>query len=180
MMRFLMNIVRAQLMTFFPKYLRLNIWHYLTIFAVIFFTGSVTAQDTEGKVDNTITIGIAEPRANTTALNTSTVYMQIVNYSQKIPITLVGVSSDIADNAQVFHPENIPLTIPPQKAVNFSDDGYNIQLHGLKKPISKGDKIPLTLTFAHGDSYIINAIGIKKGSHYHEDTEGGYTEHDDH
>ncbi|MGS2716707.1 copper chaperone PCu(A)C [Eionea flava] len=166
-------------MTFFPKYLRLNIWHCLAIFTVIFFTGSVIAQDTESKTDNTITIGVAEPRVNTTALNASTVYMQIINYSQYTPITLVSVSTDIADKAQVFHPDNTPLTIAPQKAVNFSDEEYNIQLHGLTKRITKGDKIPLTLTFAHGDSYIINAIGIKKGSHYHE-TDDGYTEHDDH
>lgn len=131
-------------------------------------------------IGDSIVIGIAEARADTTTSDTSTVYMQIVNYSKTTPITLTHVHSEIASNARLLHSSKQPLTIAPEKTADIADEGHSIQLEGLKKVISKGDKIPLVLTFAHGDSYVINAIGMEEGSHYHEDATGGYIEHQNH
>jgi copper(I)-binding protein len=128
-----------------------------------------------------IVIGVAEARINTTTSSTqSTAYMQIVNYSKEKSITLTRVYSEIADEVKLLHPKEKILTIGPGKAENFSDDGYTLQLEGLTTPIIEGQSIPLTLTFAHGDSYIINAVAVREGTHLHGSGSDGYTSHNDH
>jgi copper(I)-binding protein len=128
-----------------------------------------------------IVLGVAEARVNTTTSSTqSTAYMQIVNYSKEKSITLTRVNSEIADKVKLLHPNEETLTIAPGKAENFSDDGYTLQLEGLTAPIIEGQSIPLTLTFAHGDSYIINAVAVREGTHLHGSDSDGYTSHNDH
>jgi copper(I)-binding protein len=128
-----------------------------------------------------IVIGVAEARINTTTSSTqSTAYMQILNYSKEKSITLTSINSEMADEVTLLHPEGETLTIGPGKAENFSDDGYTLLLEGLTAPIIEGQSIPLTLTFAHGDSYLINAVAVREGTHLHGSDSDGYTSHSDH
>lgn len=41
------------------------------------------------------------------------------------------------------------VELPAGETVHFTSGGYHLMLIGLKKPLSKGDKVPVTVTFEH-------------------------------
>ena len=74
------------------------------------------------------------------------------------PDRLTGASSDVADKLQIHEMKvengvmqmrevSDGLSIPAGGSVVFKPGSYHMMLIGLKKPLTAGEKIPLTLTF---------------------------------
>jgi copper(I)-binding protein len=148
---------------------------------------SVFAEDSE------FVIGIDGARINiSSSLDESTAYMAIINYSKSKPVTLTRVESELAGNVRLHHASKPAktlkngeindhvVTIQPGSAEALSNEGYYIHLENLKAPITKGQRIPLLLTFEHGDRYLVDAVAVEAGTHLHGDESDGYTKHRDH
>ena len=107
----------------------------------------------------TSTITIEQPWARATAsgAQTGAVYMTLDNKASS-PDRLTGASSDVADKLQI-HEIKVEngvmqmrelaggLSIPAGGSVMLKPGSYHVMLIGLKKPLTAGEKIPLTLTF---------------------------------
>ena len=74
------------------------------------------------------------------------------------PDKLVGASSPVAGKVEVhetamkngvatMHTVTGGLPIPPGQSVTLAPGGYHLMMMGLKGPLKKGDKIPVTLAF---------------------------------
>jgi copper(I)-binding protein len=98
---------------------------------------------------------------------TSAAYMQIKNLQNK-DIVLVSVSSDIASLVELHKTviENnisqmVPidrLVIPAHQNVILAPKGLHIMLIGLKKTLSDGEIVPITLHFENAPSITINTV----------------------
>jgi len=76
-------------------------------------------------------------------------------------VSLVGVSTPVAASAAihemsmsggVMRMRPIPkLDVGPDKAVSLAPGGYHLMLEGLKKPLRKGESVPLSLVFEGKD-----------------------------
>ena len=84
-------------------------------------------------------------------------YLTIENKGSA-PDKLVGVDSDIAGEVDVhemsmskgvmtMRPVEGGLTIDPGKTVKLAPGGYHLMMTELKKPLKRGDKVPVTLQF---------------------------------
>ena len=126
-----------------------------------------------------VVLVIEEARVNIAqAGEPSQAYMHIINYSEKKNIQLVEVSSQISKSTKLNQSPN--LLIPAGKSVELTADGIYIDLQQVTSPIKPGNIILLTLTFAHGDSYKIEAIAVRPGEHVHEDESGHKVVHSQH
>ena len=84
----------------------------------------------------------------------SAAYMQI---KSAIPFKLIKVESpaagiveihDMKMNAGVMEMKALDvIEVPANKAVTLKPGGVHVMLMNVKKPINKGDKVPMTLTF---------------------------------
>jgi copper(I)-binding protein len=158
---------------------------FLLITLLTLYTGTAFAEGDK------FVIAIDEARINiSSSLDGSEAYMEIINYTQDKPVTLTRVSSEMAGNVRLHH-ANKPvlvngeatdhaLTIKPASSEALSDKGYYIHLEELSAPITKGQRIPLLLTFEHGDSYLVDAVAVEPGTHLHGDESDGFTAHSDH
>ena len=74
------------------------------------------------------------------------------------PDKLLGGSSPAAAEIEVhemamrndvmtMRPVSGGLSIPPGQTITFTPGGYHIMMMGLKAPLKKGDKVPVTLAF---------------------------------
>jgi copper(I)-binding protein len=98
---------------------------------------------------------------------TTAAYMDIVNNSSKEAV-LVSASSDIADVTELHQMSEmngmmkmvmIPnLQIPAQGKVTLQPGGFHIMLINLKRPVNKGDIVPITLHFQDGSAMLVNAL----------------------
>lgn len=109
----------------------------------------------------------------------SAAYMHIKSAT---PLKLVKAETPIADiaeihdmkmNAGVMEMKAMDaLDIPADKLIDLQPGGLHVMLMKLKKPINKGDKVPLTLTFEGADkkSVIVklDAIAQEKNSGGHK------------
>jgi len=160
-----------------------------TIFSVLLialfslFTHSVFAGDD-------YVIGIDEARVNiSSSLDGSAAYMEIINYTKDKPVTLTQVSSEAASDVRLHYAgksakalangetADYTVIIKARSAEEFSDDGYYVHLEGLVAPITEGQRIPLLLTFEHGDSYLVDAVAVKPGTHLHGDGSEAHSDH---
>jgi periplasmic copper chaperone A len=121
---------------------------------LIGFVAPALAQGT----DNTsITVEQPWARATPTGAKTGAAYMTLDNKSGTAD-RLTGASSDVADKLQIHEmkvengvmqmrevPDGLP--IPAGGSVVLKPGSYHVMLIGLKKPLTAGEKIPLTLTF---------------------------------
>ncbi len=127
-----------------------------------------------------IIIEIEEARIHATSnmKNGSVAYMHIVNFSENRSIELTAASTHVAADLEILSPAGNQTTIliEPGEAVNLEPKGYMIRLNQLQQPIIKGQKILLKLSFAHGETYLVDAIAVKPGTHLHEDG----SQHKDH
>jgi hypothetical protein len=84
-------------------------------------------------------------------------YLTIENKGSA-PDRLIRGSADIADKVEVhemattngvmtMRPLDNGLTIEPGKTVKLAPGGYHLMLFDLKRPLKKGDKVPVTLEF---------------------------------
>jgi periplasmic copper chaperone A len=119
------------------------------------FTAPAFAQGT-----GNASIAIEQPwsRATPSGAKTGAIYMTIDNKSAT-PDKLIGASSDVADKLQI-HEMKVEngvmqmrevtggLPVPANGSVVLKPGSYHVMLIGLKKPLTVGETIPLTLTFA--------------------------------
>lgn len=147
------------------------------------FTHSVFAGDD-------YVIGIDEVRINiSSSMDGSAAYMEIINYTKDKPVTLTQVSSEAASDVRLRHAGKSAkalangetaahtVIIKARSAEELSDDGYYVHLEGLVAPITEGQRIPLLLTFEHGDSYLVDAVAVKPGTHLHGDGSEAHSDH---
>jgi periplasmic copper chaperone A len=119
--------------------------------------GFVTPALAQGEGNTSITVEQPWARATPTGAKTGAVYMTLDNKSGTAD-RLTGASSDVADKLQVHEmkvengvmkmrevPDGLP--IPAGGSVVLKPGSYHVMLIGLKKPLTAGEKIPLTLTF---------------------------------
>ena len=104
-------------------------------------------------------IAVEQPWARATpgGAKTGAVYMTLDNKSGTAD-RLTGVSSDVAEKLQI-HEMKVEngvmkmreiaggLPIPASGSVVLKPGSYHVMLIGLKKPLTLGEKFPLTLTF---------------------------------
>jgi periplasmic copper chaperone A len=135
-----------------------NIMRTLSKLALaVLLIGFVTAALAQGTSNTTITIEQPWSRATPAGAMTGAVYMTLDNKSGT-PDRLTGASSDVADKLQIHEmkvengvmqmrevPDGLP--IPAGGSVVLKPGSYHVMLIGLKKPLTAGEKFPLTLTF---------------------------------
>jgi periplasmic copper chaperone A len=119
--------------------------------------GFVVPALAQGAGNTSITIEQPWARATPTGAKTGAVYMTLDNKSGTAD-RLTGASSDVADKLQIHEmkvengvmqmrevPDGLP--IPVGGSVVLKPGSYHVMLIGLKKPLTAGEKIALTLTF---------------------------------
>jgi copper(I)-binding protein len=119
--------------------------------------GFVAPALAQGADNTSITVEQPWARATPTGAKTGAAYMTLDNKSGTAD-RLTGASSDVADKLQIHEmkvengvmqmrevPDGLP--IPAGGSVVLKPGSYHVMLIGLKKPLTAGEKIPLTLTF---------------------------------
>jgi periplasmic copper chaperone A len=119
--------------------------------------GFVTPALAQATVNTSITVEQPWARATPGGAKTGAAYMTLDNKSGTAD-RLTGVSSDVADKLQI-HEMKVEngvmkmreiaggLPIPAGGSVALKPGSYHVMLIGLKKPLTAGEKFPLTLTF---------------------------------
>jgi copper(I)-binding protein len=127
----------------------------LAVAAVL--TGFVAPALAQGTSNTSITVEQPWARATPGGAKTGAVYMTLDNKSGSAD-RLTGASSDVADKLQI-HEMKVEngvmkmrevaggLSIPAGGSVALKPGSYHVMLIGLKKPLTVGEKFPLTLTF---------------------------------
>jgi periplasmic copper chaperone A len=129
---------------------------------LIGFVAPALAQETS----NT-SIAVEQPwaRATPVGAKTGAVYMTLDNKSSTAD-RLTGASSDVADKLQI-HEMKVEngvmkmrelaggLPIPAGGSVVLKPGSYHVMLIGLKKPLSVGEQLPLTLTFEKAGNILV-------------------------
>jgi periplasmic copper chaperone A len=119
--------------------------------------GFVTPALAQGTGNTSVTVEQPWARATPTGAMSGAVYMTLDNKSGS-PDRLTGASSDVADKLQIhemkvengvmqMHEIAGGLPIPANGSVALKPGSYHVMLIGLKKPLTVGEKFPLTLTF---------------------------------
>jgi copper(I)-binding protein len=103
-----------------------------------------------------LVIGKPWSRPTAPGIPVGVAYLTITN-NGKLPDTLIGASSPVADNVQIHQTTTLndmihmrpvaDLEIVPGATVNAEPGGVHFMLMGLKAPIVAGQSVPLTLEF---------------------------------
>jgi len=120
-------------------------------------TGFVAPALAQGTANTSIAVEQPWARATPAGAKTGAVYMTLDNKSGTAD-RLTGASSDVADKLQIHEMKvengvmkmrEVPggLPIPGSGSVVLKPGSYHVMLMGLKKPLTVGEKFPLTLTF---------------------------------
>jgi periplasmic copper chaperone A len=119
--------------------------------------GIVTPALAQGAGNTSITVEQPWARATPGGAKTGAVYMTLDNKSSTAD-RLTGASSDVADKLKI-HEMKVEngvmkmreiadgLPIPAGGSAVLKPGSYHVMLIGLKKPLSVGENLPLTLTF---------------------------------
>ena len=125
----------------------------LAALVISFFTPALA----QGTSNTSITVEQPWARATPGGAKTGAVYMTLDNKSGTAD-RLTGASSDVAEKLQI-HEMKVEngvmkmreiaggLPIPANGSVVLKPGTYHVMLIGLKKPLTAGEKFPLTLTF---------------------------------
>ena len=118
-------------------------------------------------LSKTVIVTDAWVQAMPPSQTTTAAYMIIANNSFK-DIVLVSVSSDIAGSAEIHQMGKTSdmmkmdmvnkVPIPSLSKVILQTGGIHIMLVNLKKPLNKGDIVPITLHFQDGGAVVANAV----------------------
>ena len=141
----------------------------VTKYAVLFAASAVAAaaiisqaahaeSNTVGKVKPPVSVSEIWARPTVPGGNVSAAYMQI---KSSTPVKLIKVDAAVAGNVEI-HNMNMKdgvmemkavdaIDVPANKIVELKPGGYHVMLMMLLKPINKGDKVPLRLTFEGAD-----------------------------
>ncbi len=127
---------------------------------------------------------ISDPYARATfpMAQSGAVYLTIENTGQtERTVSAVSVTDKIAREAQIHTTDmrgdvmqmrevTEGITLAAGNTVTFEPGSYHIMLMGLKRGLSEGDTVPLTLTMANGETITANAAVKaidKEASHHH-------------
>ena len=126
---------------------------------------------------------ISDPYARATfpMAQSGAVYLTIENTGESDrTLNAVSVATDIANEAQIhttdMHGDMMQMrqvtegiSLAPGEKVSFEPGSFHIMLMGLKKGLSEGDSVALTLTMANGETIAVNAAvkAIDKASNHH-------------
>ena len=131
--------------------------------AIVFFFMTYAHAD---NLNKDIFVSNAWVQAMPPSQTTSAAYMVITNNSSKEAV-LVSASSDIAGALEIHRMSEMSgmmnmaqvakIRIPALGKAALKPGGYHIMLIGLKKPVNKGDIVPITLHFQDGSAVIVNA-----------------------
>jgi copper(I)-binding protein len=134
---------------------------YCALAINIFVLGNCAYADNKDIAVSNAWVQAMPPSQTTTA-----VYMTLTNNS-KTEAVLTSVSANIASAVEIhqmndmngmMHMAMLPnLKIPAQGKVSLQPGGFHIMLIGLKKPVNKGDIVPITLYFQDGSSEAVSA-----------------------
>ncbi len=102
----------------------------------------------------------------------SVVYLTIVNRGgddalthARTPIATAAVLHQTRNDGGVMRMLDVAsIPIPAGQRVAFKPGGYHIMLVGLQKPLKPGDTFPVSLTFAHAGTLIVEAHVLKAGA----------------
>jgi periplasmic copper chaperone A len=123
----------------------------------VLLIGFVAPAFAQGTGNPSIIVEQPWSRATPKGAMTGAVFMTLDNKSGT-PDRLTGASSDVANKLQihemkvengVMQMREIPdgLSIPAGGSVVLKPGSYHVMLIGLKKPLTAGEKFPVTLTF---------------------------------
>jgi copper(I)-binding protein len=100
-------------------------------------------------------------------VDTAAVYFVLKNPGAK-PITLVGVTSPVADHVMVHETSTVDgqsrmrmrenVIVEPGKSVSFAPEGLHVMLIGFTKDLAVGDTVPLTLQLEDGAQLSVSAV----------------------
>lgn len=143
--------------------MKINALLYSVIAAVVILGVTYALADDLSK---DIFVSDAWVQAMPTSATNSAAYMVIVNNSPK-EISLVSASSDIAGSTEIHQMSDMDgmmnmamvgqVHIPAQGKVALQPGGFHVMLIDLKKPLHKGDIVPITLRFQDGSTIIVSA-----------------------
>lgn len=96
-------------------------------------------------------------RATIPAQKTGGAYVSLTN-SGSAPDKLISAETPVSERAEVHEHKNTDgvmqmrevtggVPVAPGETIAFGPGGYHIMLMGLKQPLTKGSKFPLTLVF---------------------------------
>ncbi len=140
------------------------------------FAGVAVAQPK--KIAPPVTISNAWVKITVPGAAVSAAYMQIKSAK---PVKLIKVDATIADIVEIHDMKMNDgmmemnaldvIEIPANTLVELKPGGMHVMLIKVKKPINRGDKVPLTLTFVGADKKTftmnVEASGQEKiGSHH--------------
>jgi periplasmic copper chaperone A len=88
--------------------------------------------------------------------------------TSRLPLTLVGFQSPAASSAEL-HEMSMQgdvmrmraidaLPLPAGQAVALKPGGHHLMLMGLKRPLSVGDQVPLTLMLRNGQGQVVKQV----------------------
>lgn len=111
-------------------------------------------------------ITIAHPWARATPVKVTAAFFTLRN-DGKTTIRLVSITSPVAGRVEIHTSEMKDgvarmrkvegITVPPGKSVTLKPGGFHVMLMGLKYPVRKGGKIPMTLHFAKAGHVTVRA-----------------------
>lgn len=141
--------------------MKLKSFFYFTVLVVTaFFMVNSYADD----VSKDIFVSNAWVQAMPPSQKTTAAYMVITNNSPK-EIILTSASSDIAGATEIHQMSDMNgmmnmamvsnVRIPALGRVVLKPGGFHIMLINLKKPVNKGDIVPITLHFQDGGSIMV-------------------------
>jgi len=104
----------------------------------------------------TVVLSDARAEVSMASPDVATVFVTLQNGA--LPDRLSGVSSDVAELAELLGAEASTVPVPANSAVSFSGDGVYVQLSGLQEPLENGQLIPITLDFEHSGAVTSRAL----------------------
>jgi copper(I)-binding protein len=117
-------------------------------------------------------VNIVDPYARATPPNVpnSAIFLTLENHKME-QRTLTSASSDVADNVELHNHTMVEgmmkmrqvenIKVEAHKSTVLKPGGLHIMLFGLKKQLVEGETIPLTLTFANGETQSLT-VPVKK------------------
>jgi copper(I)-binding protein len=121
-------------------------------------------------------IGISHPWVRATTIKVTGAFMSLTN-TGKQPDRLVSATSPAAARVEIHISEMKDgiasmhkvdgVALPPGKTVMLKPGGYHVMLMGLKFPVRKGGKVPITLRFEKAGVITITAEVASPGAMKH-------------
>lgn len=152
---------------------------FLTV--VAFLTTSFNAIDAHAQKTGASPVIVSDVWAKTTVPggSVSAAYMHI---KSSVPVKLVKAETPISGNVEIHDMKMNDgvmemkamdaLQVPANKLIELKPGGMHVMLMKLNKPINKGDKVPLKLTFEGTDKKTftmdVEAKGQEKDSRSHQ------------